>query len=90
MLRTESRPVSRIPAAVPVRVLRAGLGLAVAASLLAFAGKLSAQQATPPISIRPVIGAIVGTGDQRASRRREPREAPRATPPRTSRRSRIL
>jgi hypothetical protein len=57
MFRTESRPV-------PVRVLRAGLGLAVVASLLAFAGKVGAQQAAPPISIRPVIGAIVGTGDQ--------------------------
>jgi hypothetical protein len=47
------------------RVLRAGLGLAVVTSLFAFAIRLQAQQHTlPAINIRPVVGAIVGTGDQ--------------------------
>jgi hypothetical protein len=47
------------------RVLRAGLALAVAASLSAFAIRLQAQTSNlPAIGIRPVVGAIVGTGDQ--------------------------
>ena len=47
------------------RVLRAGLGLAVVTSLFAFAIRVQAQQSSvPPIDVRPVVGAIVGTGDQ--------------------------
>jgi hypothetical protein len=50
------------------RVLRAGLGLAVVASLLSFAVRAQAQQAQQsnrlPISLRPVVGALIGTGDQ--------------------------
>ncbi len=47
------------------RVLRAGLALAVAASLSAFAIRVQAQKSNlPSIGIRPVVGAIVGTGDQ--------------------------
>jgi hypothetical protein len=47
------------------RVLRAGLGLAVVASLTAFAARLQAQQGNlPAIDVRPVVGGIVGTGDQ--------------------------
>ena len=64
MFGTTSR--SEVPAQLPsARVLRAGLGLAVAVSLSAFAIRLQAQQSNlPAIGIRPVVGAIVGTGDQ--------------------------
>jgi len=57
---------SEVPAQLPSpRVLRVGLGLAVVASLSAFAARLQAQQGNlPAIDVRPVVGAIVGTGDQ--------------------------
>lgn len=57
---------SEVPAQLPSpRVLRVGLGLAVVASLSAFAVRLQAQQGSlPAIDVRPVVGAIVGTGDQ--------------------------
>ena len=57
---------SEVSAQLPSpRVLRAGLGLAVVASLSAFAVRLQGQQGTlPAIDVRPVVGAIVGTGDQ--------------------------
>ena len=57
---------SEVSAQLPSpRVLRAGLGLAVVASLSAFAIRLQAQQTPlPAIDVRPVVGAIVGTGDQ--------------------------
>lgn len=57
---------SEAPAQLPsARVLRAGLGLAIVASLSAFAIRLQAQRTNlPAIDLRPVVGAIVGTGDQ--------------------------
>ena len=65
MLRNAFRSQSSIPEIVPTRVLRAGLGLAVVASLLAFAIRLEAQQTnSPTFRVRPVVGALVGTGDQ--------------------------
>jgi len=55
-------PAQQLPSP---RVLRAGLGLAVVTSLLAFAVRVQAQQnKLPAIDVRPVVGAIVGTGDQ--------------------------
>ena len=57
---------SEVPAQLPSpRVLRAGMKLAVVASLSAFAVRLQAQRSNlPAIDVRPVVGAIVGTGDQ--------------------------
>ena len=40
-------------------------------SLLAFAGKVGAQQATPPISIRPVIVAILSEGPELSNRQHD-------------------
>jgi hypothetical protein len=49
----------------PPVVRRASIGLVVAASLLAFAVRANAQSASnPPITLRPVVGALIGTGDQ--------------------------
>ena len=46
-------------------VRRASIGLVVAAALLAFAVRASAQSSpTPPVTLRPVVGALMGTGDQ--------------------------
>ena len=46
-------------------MFRTKLGLVIAASLLAFAARVNAQQSsTPPVSVRPVVGALLGTGDQ--------------------------
>src|ERR1700750_401047 len=46
-------------------VRRASIGLVVAASLLAFAVRASAQSTSaPPVTLRPVVGALMGTGDQ--------------------------
>jgi hypothetical protein len=57
-----SIPVGSI---IPTRTLRAGLGLAVVASLISFAARAEAQQSnTAPVALRPVVGALVGTGDQ--------------------------
>lgn len=54
-----------VPAQLPSpRVLRTGLGLAIIASLSAFAVRLQAQSKLPAIDVRPVVGGIVGTGDQ--------------------------
>ena len=57
---------SEVPAQLPSpRVLRTGLGLAIIVSLSAFAVRLQAQQSKlPAIDVRPVVGGIVGTGDQ--------------------------
>lgn len=65
MSRTTIRAAVRTPEVYPAHVLRIGLGIAAVASLLAFVAQAGAQQTTPPISIRPVVGALVGTGDQR-------------------------
>jgi hypothetical protein len=52
--------------AIPTDILRTGLGLVVVVSLLAFAVRVQAQQnSTQAIHLRPVVGAIVATGDQR-------------------------
>jgi hypothetical protein len=48
----------------PSHLVRLGIGLAVIASLLAFAVRVQAQQATPTITLRPTVGALVATGDQ--------------------------
>ena len=49
----------------PPAVRRASIGLVVVASLLAFAVRANAQRtATPPVTLRPVVGALMGTGDQ--------------------------
>ena len=57
---------SEVAAQLPSpRVLRTGLGLAIIAALSAFAVRLQAQQSRlPAIDVRPVVGGIVGTGDQ--------------------------
>jgi hypothetical protein len=44
---------------------RASVALVVAAALTAFALRsAAAQQRVPPITVRPVVGALMGTGDQ--------------------------
>jgi hypothetical protein len=49
----------------PPAVRRASIGLVVVTSLLAFAVRANAQRtATPPVTLRPVVGALMGTGDQ--------------------------
>jgi len=57
---------ANVPAALRPATLRAGLALAVAAALTAFAVRLQAQ-ATPPkaFTLRPVAGALLPTGDER-------------------------
>ena len=54
-----------LPAALRPATLRAGMALAVAAALTAFAVRLQAQ-ATPtkPFSVRPLAGALLTTGDE--------------------------
>jgi hypothetical protein len=64
-----SRPIHRLPPhtseSVPTRLVRYGMGLAVIASLLAFAARVQAQQVSQSaISVRPVVGALVATGAQ--------------------------
>jgi hypothetical protein len=49
----------------PASRRRASFGLVVAAALTAFAIRSAgAQTPLPPITIRPVVGALMGTGDQ--------------------------
>ena len=65
MTRNTTNTVEQTSPVPSTRVLRVGLGLAVVASLLSFAVRAQAQQAnSSPISLRPVVGALVGTGDQ--------------------------
>jgi hypothetical protein len=54
------------PIALRPSILRAGLALAVAAPLIAFATRVQAQT-TPgsALQLRPLVGALVATGDQR-------------------------
>jgi hypothetical protein len=65
MSRSISNEAGHALEVVPTRVLRTGLGLAVAAALAAFAVRVQAQQPhVPPVTLRPVVGALIGTGDQ--------------------------
>lgn len=53
------------PAALHPSILRAGLALAVAASLAAFAMRAQAQAPSQSaFQVRPLVGALVATGDQ--------------------------
>jgi hypothetical protein len=63
---TSNTRTAHSPSALQITAIRAGLGLAVAASLLAFAARASGaqQSSTPTLSIRPIAGALVGTGKQ--------------------------
>jgi hypothetical protein len=55
-----------IPPALHPATLRAGLGLAVIAALMAFAARVQAQSPTPAaFQVRPLVGALVATGDER-------------------------
>jgi hypothetical protein len=61
-----TRPRFRPSGSPPAYLVRLGVGLAVLASILAFAVRAQAQQAGPsPITLRPIVGALVGTGAQR-------------------------
>ena len=61
-----SRPASRTIANSPAHLVRIGIGLTLIAALLAFAVRAQAQQSiAPSVSLRPLVGAIVGTGVQR-------------------------
>ena len=63
---TSRPPFARPASAPPARLVRLGIWLAVIASLLAFAVRAQAQGASPsPITLRPILGALVGTGSQR-------------------------
>jgi hypothetical protein len=53
-----------IPTHLPIAFRRASIGLVVATSLLVFAIRANAQTSTPPVTLRPVVGALMGTGDQ--------------------------
>jgi hypothetical protein len=55
------------PAALRPTTLRAGLVLAVFAALSAFAVRVQAQQLSSPgaLQVRPVVGALIATGDER-------------------------
>ena len=49
----------------PASLRRTAFGLVVATALTAFAIRsASAQASNPPVTIRPVVGALLGTGDQ--------------------------
>lgn len=49
----------------PVAFRRASIGLVIATSLTVFAIRAGAQSpSTPPVTLRPVVGALMGTGDQ--------------------------
>jgi hypothetical protein len=64
MSRTNTQAVAPMPAVLSSRALRAGLGLAVVAALVSFAVRAEAQERnTPAINLRPVVGALIGTGD---------------------------
>ena len=68
MSRNSVANVASIETLTPLRsaLLRAGLGLAVATALTAFAVRAQAQQSQHlPIELRPYAGALVPTGDQR-------------------------
>lgn len=68
MSRNSSRTMAaNIPAALRPAPLRAGLTLAVIAALTAFAIRAQAQApAQSAFHARPVVGALVATGEQRA------------------------
>ena len=54
-----------IPTQLPIAFRRASIGLVVATSVLVFAIRANAQtSSTPPVTLRPVVGALMGTGDQ--------------------------
>jgi hypothetical protein len=54
-----------VPAALHPATLRAGLALAVVAALTAFALRANAQSSsTSALRVRPVVGALVATGDE--------------------------
>jgi hypothetical protein len=54
------------PAALRPEILRAGLALAVVAALAAFAARAQAQSPSQSaFQVRPLVGALVATGDQR-------------------------
>ena len=62
-------PTARNPAAQPgipsTRLVRFGIALTVIASLLAFAVRVQAQQVNASsVTLRPIVGALVGTGAQ--------------------------
>lgn len=66
MSRHASRTIARPPNSAPTHLVRIGIGLTLIAALLAFAVRAQAQQSfTPAVSLRPFVGALVGTGAQR-------------------------
>lgn len=67
MSRSRSNPVAvPVPAALNPINLRAGLALAVFAALAAFAVRVQAQAPSQSVfRLRPVVGALVTTGDER-------------------------
>ena len=57
--------VTATPAGSSIAFRRASVALVVTVSLAAFAVRANAQRtATPPVTLRPVVGALIGTGDQ--------------------------
>jgi hypothetical protein len=62
---TAPSTTGRSPEAVRTLLVRCGVALTLLASLLAFAARVHAQQvSTPSVSLRPIVGALVGTGAQ--------------------------
>jgi hypothetical protein len=66
MSRPVSRPLARTPIPAPTHLVRVGIALTLVAALLAFAVRAQAQRSiAPAITLRPLVGALVGTGAQR-------------------------
>jgi hypothetical protein len=64
-INSDSSAVS-VPAALRPATLRGSLALVTVAALTAFALRAEAQTpAQPAISVRPIVGALVATGDER-------------------------
>jgi len=63
---TSNTMAAATPAALRPSTLRAGLALAVAAALGAFAVRVNAQAPSQSaLQVRPLVGALIATGDQR-------------------------
>lgn len=63
---TSSSTAASFPAALRPATLRAGLTLAIAAAVSAFAARANAQTSSQSaFQVRPLVGALVATGDER-------------------------